>query len=222
MKNLPADERPREKLLHHGAASLSDAELLAIFLGTGSREQSVLELARHLLQHYQGLHGVVTATFDDLRNHKGIGLAKYIQLQASLELARRYLKSELSQAPVFQNAETAKAFCALHLESRQEEVFAVLFLNNQNVLLHFEILFTGTLNQAAVYPREVLKKVIHYQAANIILTHNHPSGNAKPSDSDRAITQRLQEVLLLIEVKILDHLIVGKGKVFSFAENGLL
>lgn len=221
MKNLPKNERPREKLLDHGAASLSDAELLAIFLGTGSRNQPVLELARHLLAYYQDLHGVVSASFGDLSHHKGIGLAKYIQLQASLELARRYLKSELKQAPIFQNAETAKAFCALHLECCQEKAFAVLFLNNQNALLHFEILFTGTLNQAAVYPREVLKKVIHYQAANIILTHNHPSGNAKPSDSDRTITQRLQEVLLLIEVKILDHLIVGKGKVFSFAENGL-
>ncbi len=222
MKNLPENERPREKLLHHGAQSLSDAELLAIFLGTGSRDLPVLELARQLLQHYQNLHGVVTAAFADLARHKGIGLAKYIQLQASLELARRYLKSELKQAPIFQNAETAKAFCALHLESRQEEAFAVLFLNNQNALLHFEILFTGTLNQAAVYPREVLKKVIHYQAANVILTHNHPSGNAKPSDSDRAITKRLQEALVLIEVKILDHLIVGKGQVFSFAEHGLL
>jgi DNA repair protein RadC len=222
MKELPQDERPREKLRQRGAQSLSDAELLAIFLGTGSRDLPVLTLARQLLHDYQTLYAVVNAPFQDLSRYKGIGLAKYIHLQASLELARRYLKSELQQAPIFQNAEQAKQFCALHLESRQEEVFAVIFLNNQNALLHFEILFSGTLNQATVYPREVLKKVIYYQAANVILTHNHPSGSTKPSDSDCAITKRLQDALALIEVKILDHLIVGKGKVFSFAENGLL
>ena len=217
----PCDERPRERLLKFGAAALSDAELFAIFLRTGVAGRSAVDLARDLLAHFGSVRGLLNASQTDFTAAKGLGDAKFAQLQAVLELARRHFAEELSAGSVMDSPETTRRFLQAELRDATQEVFAVLFLDSQHRVLAFERLFYGTINQAAVPPREVVKAVLRHNAAAVILAHNHPSGVAEPSRADHDITLRLRDALNLIEVRLLDHIIVGNPCV-SMAERGLL
>lgn len=215
-------ERPREKLLHFGSVSLSDAELLAIFLRTGLRGKTAVDLARDILSECGNLRAVFDAEPRAVGELKGLGPAKQAQLYAALELARRYIQSGLQSRCVLSSPEATRDYLQLRLSGRRQEVFCCLFLDAQNQLLEFEELFLGTLDGASVYPREVLKRVLHHNAAAVIFAHNHPSGIAEPSQADRRITERLQDSLRLIDVRVLDHLVVGRGQTCSFAERGWL
>ncbi|MDR9469310.1 DNA repair protein RadC [Marinospirillum sp.] len=222
INHWPADERPREKLLEKGAASLSDAELLAIFLRTGVTGKSAVDLARHLLQEFGGLRPLLTAGQKEFCQHLGLGSAKFAQLQAVLEMAQRHLEAELKRGEGLTSPEAAGHYLKMQLRDLPHEVFALLLLDNQHRVLHFETLFRGTLDGASVYPREVVKLVLAHNAAAVILAHNHPSGIAEPSGSDEQITRRLKEALALVEVRVLDHLLIGDGEPVSFAARGLL
>ncbi|WP_421885910.1 RadC family protein [Methylibium sp.] len=222
MKDLPAELRPREKLLARGPAALADAELLALLLRTGLKGQGVLQLAQALLDRFGGLSGLLAAETAELGSVKGLGPAKRAELAAVLEIARRSLAARLQQTPVFDSPQTVKDYLQLQLGSKPHEVFAVLFLDTQHRLLAFEELFRGTLNQASVYPREVVKRALALNAAAAILAHNHPSGVAEPSRADEALTQALKAALALVDVRVLDHFVVARGSVVSFAERGLL
>ncbi|MEZ0238193.1 MAG: DNA repair protein RadC [Methylophilaceae bacterium] len=222
MKDLPAELRPREKLLARGPAALADAELLALLLRTGLKGQGVLQLAQALLDRFGGLSGLLAAETAELGSVKGLGPAKRAELAAVLEIARRSLAARLQQTPVFDSPQTVKDYLQLQLASKPHEVFAVLFLDTQHRLLAFEELFRGTLNQASVYPREVVKRALALNAAAAILAHNHPSGVAEPSRADEALTQALKAALALVDVRVLDHFVVARGSVVSFAERGLL
>ncbi len=218
----PPGEGPREKLLLRGSAALSDAELLAVLLGTGCRGCSVLELARALLHRFGSLHGILFAPRDDLQAEAGVGAAKYALLQAALELARRHALEELQRGEVLTSPEKTRHFLSCHLSDHRREVFSCLFLDSQHAVISCEDLFWGTLDGAAVYPREVVSRALQLQAAAVIFAHNHPSGVAEPSQADRRITERLQAALMLVDIRVLDHVIVGRGQQFSFAEQGLL
>jgi len=218
----PADERPREKLLERGGASLSDSELLAIFLRTGIKGKSAVELARDLLGHFDGLRGVMEAQPHRFEEVKGMGVAKWVQLQACLELGKRYLETTLDRTEAFTSPAATRQYLRARLRGYHHEVFACLFLDNQNRLIRYEELFTGTIDGASVYPREVVKRVLSHNAAAVIFAHNHPSGVAEPSQADQHITRRLQQALDLVDVRVLDHLIVGDGEVVSLAERGLM
>lgn len=222
MKDLPAELRPREKLLARGPAALADAELLALLLRTGLKGQGVLQLAQALLDRFGGLSGLLAAETAELGSIKGLGPAKRAELAAVLEIARRSLAARLQQTPVFDSPQAVKDYLQLQLASKPHEVFAVLFLDTQHRLLAFEELFRGTLNQASVYPREVVKRALALNAAAAILAHNHPSGVAEPSRADEALTQALKAALALVDVRVLDHFVVARGSVVSFAERGLL
>ena len=222
MKDLPADHRPREKLLQRGPAALTDAELLALLLRTGLPGQGVLAMAQALLDRFGGLTGLMAAEPSALSQVKGLGPAKRAELAAVLEIARRILSARLSEAPVFDSPQTVKDYLQLQLGAKPHEVFAVIFVDSQHRLLAFEELFRGTLSQASVYPREVVKRALALNAAAAILAHNHPSGVAEPSRADEALTQALKSALALVDVRVLDHFIVGRGEVVSFAERGLL
>ena len=222
INHWPADERPREKLLHRGPEVLTDAELLAIFLRTGVTGKSAVDLARHLLDAFGGLPRLLMAGREDFCSHLGQGSAKYAQLQAVLEMGRRHLEAELKRGEGLTSPEAAGRYLQLQLRHLPHEVFALLLLDNQHRVLHFEILFRGTLDGASVYPREVVKLVLNHNAAAVIFAHNHPSGVSEPSRADEQITRRLKEALALIEVRVLDHLIIGDGEPVSFAARGLL
>lgn len=222
IKNWPADERPREKLLQRGASFLTDAELLAIFLRTGVKGKSAVDLARHLLEEFGGLRPLLLANQEEFCSHLGLGPAKFAQLQAMLEMSHRYLEAELKRGEGLTSPEAAGRYLKLQLRDLPHEVFALLLLDNQHRVLHFEILFRGTLDGASVYPREVVKLVLAHNAAAVIMAHNHPSGIAEPSNADELITKRLKEALACVEVRILDHLIIGDGEPVSFAARGLL
>jgi DNA repair protein RadC len=222
VKNLPAPLRPREKLLTQGPASLADAELLALLLRTGLAGQGVLQLAQSLLDAFGGWQGLLRAEPEDLKRVKGLGPAKRAEIGAVLEIARRSMAQELQSAPVFEAPERVKAFLRLQLDGLGHEVFVVLFLDAQHRLIRHEEMFRGTLTQTSVYPREVVKRTLELRAAAVILAHNHPSGLAEPSKADEFLTQALQRALQLVDVRVLDHLVVGHGGVVSFAERGLL
>ena len=234
LKDLPADARPREKLLARGASALSDAELLALLLRTGIKGKGVLQMSDELLQlqgntvaegnnaGFGGIAGLLNATADDLKRVKGIGPAKRCELIAVLELARRAMAQQLQERTVFSDPQAVKHYLQLHLAARSHEVFAVLFLDVQNKLLAMEELFRGTLTQTSVYPREVVIKALHHNAAAVVLAHNHPSGTVQPSRADEALTQTLKAALALVDVRVLDHIIVGPGQALSMAEQGLL
>lgn len=222
MKDIPRDARPREKLLAQGPAALADAELLALLLRTGLKGESVLAFAQRLLDTFEGLAGLLHAQPADLERVKGLGPAKRAEVMAVIELARRSLMQELEQRPVFDNPAKVRDFLSLKLGQREHEVFAVLFLDAQNRLVRFEEMFRGTLTQTSVYPREVLKRCLELGAAAVIFAHNHPSGAAEPSRADEFLTQSLKSALALIDVRVLDHFVVGRGGVVSFAERGLL
>ena len=225
MKDLPADLRPREKLLARGPAALADAELLALLLRTGTAGQGVLQLAQALLDAFGGLAGLLAADAEALaaaKGIKGLGPAKRAELVAVLELARRALAAQLRTAPVFDSPQAVKDYLRLALGEKPHEVFAVLFVDSQHRLIAFEELFRGTLGSASVHPREVVKRALALNAAAAILAHNHPSGVAEPSRADEALTATLKSALALVEVRVLDHFVVGRGGVVSFAERGLL
>ena len=222
IKDWPKDERPREKLLVHGPAQLSDAELLAIFLRTGSKGKSAVDLARELLSEFGGLRHILEASQGEFCAHHGLGPAKYTQLQAVLEMSRRHLKQDLQRQDAFSNPDLVRAYLTSRLRHRQQEVFVCLFLDAQHRLIIYEELFQGSIDGASVYPREVVKRALAHNAAAVIFAHNHPSGVAEPSVSDERITGRLMKALELVEVRTLDHFIVGEGQVVSMAERGLL
>jgi DNA repair protein RadC len=218
----PGGDGPREKMQHHGAATLSDAELLAVLLGTGGSGRNVMALAGHLLARFGGLQEVVMASREELLAEPGVGAAKYTLLQGAMELARRTSMQRLQRGAVMSSPEDTRHFLYCHLRDAAREVFCCLFLDSQHALICCEDLFWGTLDGAAVYPREVLRRALQLQAAAVIFAHNHPSGVAQPSQADRRITERLQAALALVDIRVLDHIIVGNGEQFSFAEEGLL
>ena len=222
LKDLPADCRPREKLLARGTLALSDAELLAILLRSGLRGKGVLQLAQELLDRFGGLAGLLHTDAPALRQIKGLGPAKRAEIAAVMELARRAAAQELGQAPVFDSPAQLKRYAALHLAQLEHESCSVIFLDTRHRLLDMQTLFRGTLSQASVYPREVVKEALARNAAALVLAHNHPSGVAEPSRADEYLTQTLKAALQLVDVRVLDHLVVGQGEVVSFAERGLM
>jgi DNA repair protein RadC len=217
-----AGEGPRDKLLARGELALSDAELLAVMLRTGYRDCSALQLARDLLGQFEGLAGLLRASAPELLACPGVGAAKYAQLRAALELARRQALQGMGRVDVLSSPEQTLRFLQYHLGSHAREVFSCIFLDSQHQVLCCEDLFFGTLDGAAVYPREVATRALQYRAAAVIFAHNHPSGIAEPSSADRRITERLCAALALLDIRVLDHIIVGRGKEFSFAREGLL
>ncbi|HEY1392879.1 MAG TPA: DNA repair protein RadC, partial [Methylibium sp.] len=214
--------RPREKLLERGPEALADAELLALLLRTGYQGVGVLSLAQRLLDEFGGIPGLLRATPEDLARIKGLGPAKRAELSAVLELSRRALATQLAERPIFESPQTVKDYLLLHLSDRAHEVFSVLFLDARHRLQAFEELFRGTLTQTSVYPREIVKRALALNAAAVVLAHNHPSGVAEPSKADEYLTATLKSALALIDVRVLDHLVVGRGEVVSFAERGLI
>ena len=222
IKDLPAHARPREKLLQLGAAALSGPELLALLLRTGTRGQGVLQMADGVLQRFGGFAGLLQADAADLKSVRGLGPAKRAELAAVVEMARRALAQRLETGTVFDSPQVVKDYLQLQLGSLPHEVFAVLFLDAQHRLIKLDQMFTGTLSQTSVYPREVVKRALSRNAAAVILAHNHPSGVAEPSRADEFLTQTLKSALALVDVRVLDHLVVGQGVVVSFAERGLL
>ena len=218
----PEDERPREKLLMKGPGSLSDAELLAIFLRTGIPGVNAIQLARRLIQAFGGLRRVLEAPPEEFCAHPGVGWSKFAQLQAVRELSQRCLAEKLLREDVFTSSGVTRQFVQLRLGSRGREVFLCLFLDNQHRLIAEEELFLGTIDGASVHPREVIKRALFHNAAALIFAHNHPSGVTEPSQADISITHRLRQLLEAVDIRTLDHLIVGDGEVRSMAEHGLL
>lgn len=218
----PVSERPREKLLGKGPRVLSDAELLAIFLRNGNRGGTAVDLGRCLLERAGGLRPLLDTPLPRLRAMDGLGDARAAQLVAALELGQRYLAAELTREQGLNSPEDAGRFLTAALRPHRQEVFACLFLDNRNRLLAFEELFRGTIHGAAVYPREVVRRSLDLNAAALILAHNHPSGVAEPSAADRAITRRLVDALALVDVRVLDHLVIGEGGWVSLAQRGWL
>ena len=218
----PKSERPREKLINLGANVLSDAELLAIFLRTGIKGKTAVDLARDIICHFGGLRNLLLADKKTFCQFCGLGEAKFAQLQAVLELSRRHLKEKLQRGEYLQNPQATQDYLSARLRDLPYEVFACLFLDNQHRVIEFEILFQGTINGASVHPREVVRKTLKHNAAALILAHNHPSGIAEPSSADRHITKLLSEALALIDVRVLDHIVVGDGECVAFSERGWL
>ena len=222
IKDLPVDARPREKMLARGPGALSDVELLAILLRTGIKGKNVFQLAQELLSTLGGLSGLLNTSTTELKLIKGLGPAKRAEVAAVLELSRRGLAEQLKQRQAFHAPDAVKQYVQLHLAHKTHEVFAVLFLDSQNRLQAMEELFRGTLSQTSVYPREVVLRALHHQAAAVVLSHNHPSGSVQPSRADETLTQTLKAALALVDVRVLDHVIVGQGQALSMAELGLI
>lgn len=218
----PASERPREKLIECGAEALSDAELLAIFLRMGVRGKSAVDLARDLLVQFGSLNGVYAASQKQISSVHGMGVSKYVQLQAVFEMSRRALSEQIQQKDILNSPQQVRDYLVLKLANQPKEVFVVLFLDAQNRLIATEEMFSGTLTQTSVYPREVVKRTLHYNAASVMFAHNHPSGVAKQSRADESITQALKKALALVDVRVLDHFIVAGNETLSFVEIGLL
>jgi len=215
------EDRPREKLLMKGAEALTDAELLAIFLRTGIKGKTAVDLARDLLEDNGGLTPLLSANEKRFTQNKGLGQAKYVQLQAVVEMSRRYLQEKLQRGDAINNVADVKNYLQSRLQQYPFEVFACLFLDNKHRVIAYEELFRGTIDSASVHPREVVRRVLQHNAAAIVLAHNHPSGVAEPSQSDTAITNKLKQALCTIDVRVLDHFIIG-DEIVSFAERGLI
>jgi DNA repair protein RadC len=218
----PEQERPREKLLQAGAQSLSDAELLAIFLRTGTAGYSALDLARNLLGTFSGVRGIMEATVDDFCAQPGMGTSKYAQLQAAVELSQRHMLETLRRTDCLTSSALTRNYIRSRMRAYPREVFLCLFLDNQHRVIAQEELFQGTIDGSMVHPREVVRRSLHHNAAALIFAHNHPSGVAEPSQADISITRRLKNALGLIDIRTLDHLVVGDSEVVSLAERGLL
>lgn len=222
IKDWPAQERPREKLLAQGAQALTDAELLAIFLRTGVAGKSAVDLARQLLGEFGSLRALLEADLAAFSAHLGLGPAKFSQLQAVLEMGRRHLAEGLRRDSALESPQQVRDYLKARLRHEPHEIFGCLFLDTRHRVLAFEALFHGTIDGASVYPRQVVKRALAHNAAAVILTHNHPSGIAEPSQADRLLTTRLKDVLALVDVRVLDHFIVGDGEPLSMAELGLI
>jgi len=218
----PKEERPREKLLQRGVAALSDAELLAIFLRTGVPGKTAVDLARDLLSRFGSLRALLNADLKQFCEGPGLGAAKFTQLQATVEMSRRYFSETLQRGNVLENPEQTINFLASQLRDYSFEVFSCLYLDSRHRVIQFEELFRGTINGASVHPREVVKKALGHNAAAVIFAHNHPSGVAEPSAADQQITKQLTDALALVDVRVLDHVVVGDGASVSFAERGLM
>ena len=223
LQELPSELRPREKMLALGPRALTDAELLALVLRTGTRGTHVLALAHLLLERFEGLSGLLGASLNEVQAVRGMGgSAKRSQLAAIMELARRAMQERLAQRRAFESPQAVVQFLQMHLAHNQHEVFAIMFLDAQHRLLHFQEMFQGTLSQATVYPREVVKRALEVGAAAVVLAHNHPSGSVEPSRADERLTLSLQSALQLVDVRVLDHIIVAPGQSCSLAERGVL
>ena len=220
INHWPKKERPREKLMEQGAQSLSDSELLAIFIRTGTPGCSAVDLGRNLLQQFGGLRELLNTNHKTLCKFPGLGPAKFALFQAALELGRRYYEEKLYRGNALSNPEQVANHLIHQLRDREREIFAVLLLDNRHRVIRYEELFYGTLNGASVHPRELVKKVLSHNAAAVIIAHNHPSGVAEPSHSDLAITEKIKKALALIDVKLLDHLVIGDGEFVSLSERG--
>jgi DNA repair protein RadC len=218
----PVQERPREKLLQRGAAALSDAELLAIFLRTGVAGKSAVDLARELIHEYGGLRPLLEADQQHFCQANGLGQAKFAQLQAVLEMSRRHLREQLQRGESLCSVDDTRRYLTSELRRYPNEVFACLYLDNRHRILQFEILFHGTINSATVHPREVVRRALRHNAAAAIVAHNHPSGVSEPSEADIMLTKRLRDALALVDVRLLDHFVVGEGQPVSLAERGLM
>lgn len=218
----PEEQRPREKLIQHGAQVLSDAELLAVFLRVGVKGKSAVALGHQLLQQYGSLQQLLSATLESFSNIHGLGPAKFAQLQAVLELAKRLLNEDLKKGITLRTTEQVKNYLRLLIGHKAHESFTILFLDIRLRLLDCEELFRGSLSNARVYPRELIKRALHHNAASVILAHNHPSGQTTPSQADISLTSELQKALAMVEIKVLDHLIVAENHCYSFADHGLL
>ena len=222
LKDLPIDARPREKLLARGPGALSDAELLALLLRTGLPGKNALQMGEELLTRFGGVSGLLHTGPDALQAIKGLGPAKRAEIVAVLELARRALAEELKEKQLFSSPQAVRDYLQLQLGSRPHEIFAVLFLDSQHRLIQLEELFRGTLTQTSVYPREVVVRALALNAASVVLAHNHPSGEARPSRADETLTHTLKAALALVDVRVLDHFIVTSSQAVSMAELGLL
>jgi DNA repair protein RadC len=222
MTDWPKEDRPREKLLSKGAAVLTDAELVAIFLQTGTRGKTALDLARELLTEHEGIKKLIDSPAATLQSKAGVGLAKYTRLQAAIELGRRYRRLQVDPRDVMNSSRVTQTFLADRMQHYPNEVFACLFLDNQLRLISFEELFHGTINEASVYPREIVRRALILNAAKIIIAHNHPSGRPEPSQADRDITSLIEKALELVDIRLIDHIIIGNPDHFSFATAGLL
>lgn len=222
IKDWPEGERPREKLLSRGAGALSDAELLAILLRTGVRGSSAVDVARDLLGQFGGLRPLLDADLADCGAANGLGPARFVQLKATLELGRRYLECRLARGDVLSSPEDTRQFLSARLRGYPHEVFACLFLDNRHRVVAFEEMFRGTIDGTSVHPREVVRRALALNAAALIVAHNHPSGVAEPSQADRSLTRRLHDSLALVDLRLLDHLVIGDGESVSFAERGWL
>ncbi|MXO45836.1 DNA repair protein RadC [Glaesserella parasuis] len=209
---------PREKLLKFGAEALSDAELLAIFLRTGIKGIPVMDLSESVLTAFGSLRGLLSATLEDFCKIKGLGQIQYIQLQATKEMTKRYLSQQMKVNEMVDSPYLAVMYFQSELESWEREVFMVIFLDNQNRLIKTEKMFYGTINQASVHPREIIKEALKCNAAAILVAHNHPSGNCNPSEADRFLTRKIEMACDLVDIRFVDHIIVGKGDYFSFEE----
>lgn len=218
----PAAERPREKLLELGVEALSDAELLAIFLRVGVTGKSAVDLARDLLTQFGSLNGIFASQLSELTQVHGIGSSKYVQLQAIFEMSRRALSEQMQSKDILNSPQQVHDYLCLKLGNLTREVFVVLFLDAQNRIVTTEEMFSGTLTQTSVYPREVVKRALHHNAASVIFAHNHPSGLAQQSQADELITKQLKQALALVDVRVLDHFVVAGNQTLSFAERGLL
>jgi DNA repair protein RadC len=222
LRDWPAAERPREKLLSNGVAMLSDAELLALLLGAGTRGSNVLDLARALLTRYKSLRALLNQPHAALREQRGVGLAGYCRLQAAVELARRYYAEALRTGPLLDSPAATHRYLVARLRDHPYELFCCLHLDNRHRLIAFEELFRGTIDGASVHPREVVRQALARNAAAVILVHNHPSGVAEPSQADQILTRRLREALALVDIRVLDHCIVADNSCVSLAQRGLL
>jgi len=220
IKHWPVGERPREKLLSEGASELSNAELLAIFLGSGLRGQDAIGTSRELLAAAGQLRGLLDREPGDLVRLPGLGPARACRLSAALELSRRHLEAEVQRGSEMLDADAAGRYFTSRLRPRKQEVFAALFLDTRHRALAFEELFSGSINQAQVHPREVLRRALAHNAAAVIVGHNHPSGHPEPSSADRSLTRRLHSALGLLDIRLIDHLVIGDGTPISMAARG--
>ncbi|MFO1466611.1 MAG: DNA repair protein RadC [Steroidobacteraceae bacterium] len=222
IRDWPLEERPREKLLARGPSSLTDAELLAVMLRTGSTRRSALDNARSLLQSFGSLRRIIAADRQRFCEQPGLGLARFAELQAALEIARRQYAEELRTGPVLTAPRATQDFLFAHIRDLGHEVFCCLFLDNRHRLLHFAELFRGTIDGTSVHPREIVKQALAHNCAAVIVAHNHPSGVAEPSRADELITHKIRDALALVDIRLLDHIVVGDGVAVSLAERGLV
>ncbi len=222
IKDWPEDDRPRERLARFGPAALSDAEIMAILLRVGNHDTTALDLARRLLTTYGGFRGLDAVSIPELCQVNGIGPAKAAQIKAALELGKRLFLEKTPERPKVESSEDVYRLVSPHLRDLSHEVFRVLFLTSRNRVLADKVLFTGSLTESIVSPREIVREAVNQTAASVVFVHNHPSGNPEPSEEDKRVTRRLKQACEVVGVEVLDHIIVGEKSYFSFADSGLI